>query len=424
MSFSYNSSFAGTGYVTPFPKALDGMNVFLSPFDDMVWVVLLLSCVTITFVIGLSRIKTVENFMSDVTQDLFNVTCILLRQVNGESLRMFNNRACVAVPILTVWFLGGCYVIMDNLYTGSVFSFLSAVKAPRLPSSLVDLADSEIPIMTHSWYLDETDRPIRKIPILNDYLVPQYVNLFKDSPEMMNMFRQLLKKLIFIHQDVDEYMSQSGISKLLRNSRQAMSGVSPNKVIDPEKTFAIMDSDQIVRMNGKLLQSTEKRLILYGKEYTPFNKVFVEVLKRNYLLPIFLKRLGQLLSNGMVDRWRKLEELYVPLYAHYAKNHTDYRKHFAVVMSNGREQITFHEANSISMGSVKEVFVLCGIFLSVSFVSILVECRRSFVYFMEFSLWACIHVLNGLITSLQKCRCRPSRRHKVVKICVKTINSD
>lgn len=69
-----------------------------------------------------------------------NTTAILLGQVNVDNLKIFNQRA-FGVPILLVWLLCGRYIIMDNLYTGSIFSYMSALKSPRYPETLKELVD-------------------------------------------------------------------------------------------------------------------------------------------------------------------------------------------------------------------------------------------------------------------------------------------
>lgn len=43
-------------------------------------------------------------------------------------------------------------------------------------------------------------------------------------------------------------------------------------------------------------------------------------------------------------------------------------------MSKGRDPVTFHEADPVSLESVEEVFAVCGALLSIAMLSICVEC--------------------------------------------------
>lgn len=163
-------------FVSPLPTVLNGMSVFLSPFDDTVWVTLILSTVLITVVIRVSN--RTNTLLHSVIGDFLNVNMILIGQFNGCCWKMFYHKKFVAVPILIVWMLGGCYIIMNNLYTGSVFSFLSAVMPPIFPSSFKDLVDSNIPILTMSGYADKRNPGLHK-SIIKEIQIPRYTYLFR-----------------------------------------------------------------------------------------------------------------------------------------------------------------------------------------------------------------------------------------------------
>lgn len=135
-------------FVTPFPTGYNGLPVFLHAFDYEVWLCLLSFCVAITLIITLSSQDKDKIKFGELVWGFINVTCILLRQGNGNTFAIFSDKKWVAVPILIVWFLGGRYTIMDNLYTGSIFSLISAILPPKFPSTLRDLVDSEFPIIT------------------------------------------------------------------------------------------------------------------------------------------------------------------------------------------------------------------------------------------------------------------------------------
>ncbi|XP_035713132.1 uncharacterized protein LOC118437852 [Folsomia candida] len=108
-------------FVAPFPTALTGIQGLLSPFNTTVWAILIIACVIITLIIVVTDTGRHKVFRFII--DFLNIASILMGQVNGDSFLMFHNKKWVAVPILTVWFLGGRYLTMDNLYVGSIYSF-------------------------------------------------------------------------------------------------------------------------------------------------------------------------------------------------------------------------------------------------------------------------------------------------------------
>ncbi|OXA48376.1 hypothetical protein Fcan01_17410 [Folsomia candida] len=138
-----------------------------------------------------------QNLAGNCIPNFLNVVCILLGQVNGDSLRMFHKKNWTAAPILTVWLLCGCYIIMANLYTGSIFSFLSGVKLPELPSNLDDLVASNIPLITTgSGYNVST--PDRYESNLKNLIIPQRKKLIGNGSNFFATLERLEEKLFYI----------------------------------------------------------------------------------------------------------------------------------------------------------------------------------------------------------------------------------
>ncbi|OXA37366.1 Glutamate receptor ionotropic, NMDA 2D [Folsomia candida] len=118
--------------ITQYPSGLEGMAAFLHPFSPAVWSTLLLGCVTICLVVQVTK---EDITLIQVTFDIINIVALLLSQ--GESLKICHNRQTFAAPIVTVWLLCGCYVVMENLHTGEIFSYLSAIKPPQVPRNIL-----------------------------------------------------------------------------------------------------------------------------------------------------------------------------------------------------------------------------------------------------------------------------------------------
>lgn len=376
-------------FVTPFPTAFDGINAFLAPFDSNVWGILFLSCILINSTIRFthtfaSKYTSITELLHHSIHDFLNITAILLRQVNGDTFKMFNNKKWVAVPILTVWFLGGCYIIMDNLYTGSIFSFLTAIKPPLLPSTLETLVDSDYPISTSGNQISPGS--VRRYKSsLKLHLIPQYINLSRKIPSKISQILDGLNQKLVYFKILDLRTTRKNLPAKIQEGQPISSTDTNNKLngsVETRTTFAIMDTTRDLAVLQGLIQSNGSRLITQVKEGTPLIEISFSMSPRTYLRPLFLKQLGNFLAFGLENRWKKLEQLYGPIRLQYILNKGKYKEHFARAMSNCREPITFHESDPVSLESVIEIFVLCGIFLFFAIFMIFVECRHTISNFV------------------------------------------
>lgn len=175
-----------------------------------------------------------------------------------------------------------------------------------------------------------------------------------------------------------------------------------NSVIETSVPFVLMEDSEKLGWFASYLRWNGSRLVINGKEDTPFAHVRLSLARRTYLLPIFLKGLGHLASSGMEERWHKMYKVYKPLQAQILISEYKFHKHVAMALFQVREDIVFHEADSISLKAVREVFVLCVSVLLVAFLCIMIECRIVIVYKIQVWRQLFICILKLLVTSMQK----------------------
>lgn len=297
---------------------------------------------------------------------------------------MFYNKKSVAIPILTVWFLCGGFIIMNNLYIGSIFSYLSAIQSPILPSNWKSLVESDIPITTTTpIYMQVTTEDILKESLLIHSLIPTYSRLFENNPTLVQTFDKLYNKIVHI----DVTAGTDTFAQILRNIEIFIDDQTyGNKSVYTGRTFAIMDEVGTLDVYSKLLKWNGSRLIVQGTgQDTPFGITVVDIGLRNFLVPIFNNILGLLRSTGFEDRWNKLDKTYALIYKGCEIDNTSYKKYFAKAISNFREPISFHESDPVSLKSVKGVFLVCNVFILLSFVSVVKEvgCKEAMHYILN-----------------------------------------
>ncbi|OXA39044.1 Glutamate receptor ionotropic, NMDA 2D [Folsomia candida] len=293
-SVKYNS--VQFSIITQYPSGLESMAAFLQPFSPPVWGVLLLGCMTICLVVQVTK---EDMTLIEVTFDMINIVALLLGQ--GDSSRICHNRRTIAAPIVAVWLLCGCYVIMENLYTGEIFSYLSAIKPPHVPETLSQLVDSDIPIITTSSYLGYGSSG----SILTSNTIPQYIKFYQDRNKSVELLVKLKRRLTFVHAvgsipNVVEFLSSTLASKSLAHF---------NTSIDPRQTYAIMDDHHIFEPTSTLLRINGSRSVLNGKDATPFVSLWCDLRFRNWLSPLLDRKLGQLEVSGMAGRWDELQRV-------------------------------------------------------------------------------------------------------------------
>ncbi|OXA38380.1 hypothetical protein Fcan01_26802 [Folsomia candida] len=365
-------------FVAPFPTGLTGIRALLSPFSETVWTIIIICCLTITLIIKVSDTKRFIAVKFII--DFFNVASILLGQVSGYIFVMFHNKKWVAIPILTVWFLGGRYLTMDNLYVGSIYSFLSAVKLPILPDTLKSLVDSDIPIITMSTAKQS------ELSILKAVHIPEYIEIYKEQKSFVKLLQKLNYRLVSF-----EGLSHFEVMAKVFGNVKHFQNVSLG--FDRSKVWGIMDDKVILNHVTSYIKLSGRRKIIHATDgTTPFRLTSFALGRKTFLFPIFQKGFGQLSSSGLITRWHKMGELYVPLKFVYRRDKRNYERYFFKAMSNGREPITFHESDPVSMKAVKESLALCGTCLIFGIVSIILECKGlkvkydGYLAYMEFSI--------------------------------------
>ncbi|OXA47789.1 hypothetical protein Fcan01_16961 [Folsomia candida] len=295
--FSLDYEWVKFSVVTPYPKALEGMIAFLLPLNDAVWAALVISCFGMCFLAQVGKHgKSFVTRMEEIFLDFIHTNAILLGQVNGENLKMFNTRI-FGSPLIVVWLFCGRYIIMDNHYTGSIFSFLSAIKPPTVPETITDLVRSDIPLITVS----STNLPES---ILKRLIIPLHVNSLSKSgaSKSFELYTALNRKLTFID-------SSYRVLEFTKNILSLNLLTDFNSSVDTSRTYAIMDTEAEFHFYTTLLGANGNRLVINGKEETPFVSMTIRYGQSNCFHQLFARKMSHLSASGIESRWPKLERM-------------------------------------------------------------------------------------------------------------------
>lgn len=344
-----------------------GMYAFLSPFTRSVWVTLFLFCIIVTVLVQLSK-KDEKKFGFGAIDDFFMVTAILLSQTNGDSLKLFRGRNMVAAPILTVWYLAGGYIIANNLYTGEIFSSLTATKRPIVPTTLEELVDSNLPIITTGGHTSKADG-YQVHSTLKTSTIPSFVQNFESHKEFVKLCFKLNDQLKFIN----IHAPSGQIQQFLTNFKTSKVLTSSNISVKVDGTFALMDYTKQLEFFTELIRIYEGRLVIDGKsDNTPFTFISADFGYKNFLMPIFRRTVSHLETMGVEERWKLLQRRKVIAIQLYDWKNPLFKWYFSR-QNFINDRLPQREAIPMSVEPIKVVFILCVTFLFMALMVFLVE---------------------------------------------------
>lgn len=369
--FSVEFEYVKFSVITQYPNALQGMNAYLLPFSVPVWVGLLVSCVTLCLIAQVQNYTTSAfEIMRKICLNIFKAAAILLGQINSSNLNIFNRRSFGA-PILMVWLFCGRYIIMDNLYTGSIFSYLSAIKPPIVPETLTELVESNIPIVSTSSLTSQES-------ILKKVIIPNYVDNLKIANKSIELLQKLVSKIVFVN-------AYSAYVKFFKNILTLDLLTYFNTSIDTSRTYAIIDADAEFSIFTDLLKANGRRLVINGQGDMPFVYVSTSFGLRNCFHQLFSRKLSQLAASGIEARWPKVRQIGNSVHVLRGVWGDDYKTHLSKYMSGSkRSNKSLSKEGPITLKTVETIFVLCSILQIFAFISFIIERRKVVSYFLKY----------------------------------------
>ncbi|OXA54433.1 hypothetical protein Fcan01_10518 [Folsomia candida] len=357
----YKTTFSPVTFliVTDHPTLMNNFAVFLHPFDASTWTLIFTSAIAITIVVRLA------GYRNSLFSDFLRIASLLLGQVGGNMLQLFKSRGIASHLVLTLWFWA-CYILMFNLYQGSIFSYLSVTVPPRVPRTMGELLDSEFKVVTRSslelWNAENKT-------VTDWSLLLQEVLTFKEvlwRNESIEKYDRLEKRIKFCR--VNEIDSLT-LARSLSFSVQEYAGFRQEPIVLMDVDFAISDL-------AVLLEALGGRYVIKGRDTTPFDQIAMSVGQRNFLAPYISETIDNLEEFGISGRWEEQRLLQHKLKAMVKLGGANYSGLLRKEMADGSEPFVFHEAAPVSLKVMKFVFFLCSGFVLLAGGVFGWECRK------------------------------------------------
>ncbi|OXA47411.1 hypothetical protein Fcan01_17733 [Folsomia candida] len=191
--------------VTQIPKAVNSIWGVFTPFEGAIWWSILASCIGISVILQFQGKGLPSNFSGlRSVQDFIMVQSLLFGQaIADEIIKSVKNKQ-VARPLLAIWFFV-CYILMENLYQGSIYSDLTVLYPPKVPRTFQKLVASNMTIITTSQILkpSETSKLPEPTSILKSSIIPDILK--KNFSERFNNFlHQMNSKMEYINGGIED----------------------------------------------------------------------------------------------------------------------------------------------------------------------------------------------------------------------------
>ncbi|OXA54815.1 hypothetical protein Fcan01_10448 [Folsomia candida] len=331
--------------VTDHPTLMNDFAVFLYPFDSLTWTLICVSVVAITRIIRLQWRKDDRN---SAFLDLLRIASLLLGQAGGNLLTLFKSR-WIASFLLPVWFWA-CYILMFNLYQGSIFSYLTVTMSPRVPRTMAELLESDFKVVTRS-SIANYDHEQHKV--IHWALLIEEIITFKEGlsrNESIEKYNRLQNRTSFYRFSEIDVLT---LVKSLSLSTQEHAGFRQAPIVLMDVKMGLLDL-------AVLLEKVGKRYVIRGREATPFHSITVSAGFRNFLTPYISETIDALEEFGISGRWDELSHLKYKLSAMVQMGRSSYSELFRKEMAGRKKSIVFHESAQVSLKVMKFLFFLCG----------------------------------------------------------------
>lgn len=350
--YIYQVVFATLHFITVSPppsSQANGIKTFVSPFDVVTWICLLLVILVVAGFLTWDANATSWRDLAGIMLDkVLVVTFIFLGQV-GESTGKIYRAGTTSFILVTLWLLG-TFVIMTNLYQGTVYSNLAVLIPAKRPSGVHDLINWDIPIVDLEYLYNYKSQSFH--PVLTDIVIPSLISSGGNESGLTKFVTRLKAK--FVSTKVPDIIKprQNGIS----NTVVVFAFI--HSLVYVERQIKNMGDYHIVRNRG----------------YSPFVMVQYSVGSKKMLTLYFAKEWGRISQSGLSELWYTVFKRNIML-RNKAKLKVQNKYFEAVQHAFGdiRVPVTFHEAQPISVNLVLPAFVLCTIIMAAASVAFMAE---------------------------------------------------
>jgi hypothetical protein len=266
----------------------------LQPFDRNMWMALIFANFLFFIVVCVgSKFKEKRKLV------LWMISTILSQTDEMLTKYLFDKKRLVNIGLVSSWLFS--MFLLNVLYQGDLYSYLSNARIPSLPNSLREILETKIPLFTigESCHYSETVHDSRLCSsTLRNVLIPDILKTKEAQPilrkvalKVLNRTQHLPGLTVFI---AAEMSFKPEKVRMLKKS-----WVTPN-------TFGILaSSDEINEYKAAAKIFFTQHIMRATSDINPFITMTPWLAQRGPFATAFSSGIGSLSQSGLVERWRK-----------------------------------------------------------------------------------------------------------------------
>jgi hypothetical protein len=274
---------------------LQSVNVdsLLQPFDRDMWTAIILAnCLFFIVVCVGSKFKEKRKLI------LWMISTILSQTDETLTQHLFNKKRLMNFVLVSSWLFS--IFLLNVLYQGDLYSYLSNVHIPILPNSLREILVTNIPLFTFGQICGSSEKAPYNRECSSTLLTKLIPDIFRDKEAQENLQKVACNVLnrtehipgtpLFISLDIAINLDK------LRTLKKA---ITPN-------TFGMLaSSDFIDEFNIVARILFKEHVVKQANDINPFIARIPWIIQRGPFARAFSSGIGRLSQSGLVERWSK-----------------------------------------------------------------------------------------------------------------------
>lgn len=344
--------------VTEFPSMANSFTTFLLPFDGITWFLLLVSIAMISCLVpisvsifsGFEHQFGLRNFVQD---QIFEVFVPLLGQSGSGDIRQIFGNQLTAVITCSTW-LFGCYILMENLYQGSIFSYLTVPEFPNVPKTMNELLESHIPVLTTTYmsewvFVNTSTQVVRQHATLQLFIIKKIRKAIPKSSQYQKSLDSLEKRL---------FLANYGDNKVEDIVANISESVNLLDKFETRSTFALLSVADELKLFTEPVKLLGKRFVIDSGDDTGFQTILMMTGDRNFIYPWFYLTYQRLMDSGLPVVWERLSLTASRLSRMRRHGEKMYKRYYAQLNTGLQFQPEFHECMPVSLVALRYAFTI------------------------------------------------------------------
>jgi hypothetical protein len=240
---------------------------------------------------------------------------------------------------------------MGNLYSGSIFSSLTADISPIVPKTLVELLHSELSIVTTRI---ATSNYTHFLSLLKESVIPSTIFGLSQNSSFSKLLLKLEEKSVFIR----SYYVMDSV-KIIKNINASEPLSYLNNSVSTQNTFALIDLETNLNRILVPVKILAQRHIVENRDDLAITSITCGFSGKNFLSRKIFRGILELTEAGISTKWRSLTTTETILRYMFKIDNITYPSSFAKLMFKPRDPIVFSENQPISMKIMQYFLAVC-----------------------------------------------------------------